>query len=191
MSKAKKNGGQRRSRKTPETIVASPPATTTEQLNDEQLQVLFFQHKRTVKSITAQIDLAQAEVKRLKQCRNDAFGLAKAEGIGKDELELALKLETDEGRTELERRREREERVTRWLGEPLGSQGDLVGDAQFEAGKRAAMSDEMRKPPAQLGQRDHQRWLEGFDKGVEIMNAQRASGFKQLGDAKATTTTIQ
>lgn len=151
--------------------------------------MLFFQHKREIKALIGQHDAAKAEAKRIGKLVGERYKIAEAEGIGRDEIELAIKLETDEGKAELERRREREERVARWMGEPLGSQADLVGDAHFDDGKRAAMSDEMRKPPQQLGQRDSQRWLEGYDAGVQIMNAQRASGFKKLGDAPPTTTT--
>lgn len=189
MKKAK-NGGGRTTRKTPDAITATPPTVTAEQLNDEQLQVLFFQHKREVKSLIGQHEAAKAEAKRLGKLVTQGYKLAAAEGISREELELAIKLETDEGLRELQVRREREERVARWMGEPLGSQSDLVGDAQEEAGKRAAMSDELRKPPSQLGQRDAQRWLKGFDKGVEAMNAQRAGGFKApIGDAPPTVTT--
>lgn len=154
---------------------------TTEGLNDEQLQVLFFQHKRKIKALTASRKIAADAV-------TEAFALAKAEGISKKEIELALALETDEGKKKLEAERARQERVARWMGEALGSQGDLVGDAHHDAGKRAAMSDELRKPPKHLHQRDAQSWLEGFDEGVQAMNAQRQSGFKQLGDQASSAT---
>ena len=182
MAKAKKNGGGKGSRKkSPEAIVASAPVTTTEQLNDDQQQVLFFQHKRKIKELTARKKIAADAL-------SEAFALAKAEGISKKSLELALQLETDEGKAKLEAERAEQERVARWMGEPLGTQGDLVGDVQFDAGKRAAMNDEPARPPSQLAQRDHQRWLEGHAAGVQLMNAQRAGGFKKLGDQPATAT---
>jgi hypothetical protein len=144
--------------------------------------VLFFQHKRTIKGLEATAKIA-------KDALAQAYKLATAEGISRKELKLAIELETDEGRAKLEADRERQERVARWMGEPLGSQSDLVGDAHFDAGKRAAMSDERRKPPQQLGQRDSQRWLAGFDEGVTLTNAARASGFKKpIGDQASTAT---
>ena len=137
--------------------------------------MLFFQHKRKIKELTATAEIA-------KKALREAYGLAKAEGISKKELELALELETDEGKAKLEAERQRQERVARWMGEPLGSQGDLVGDAHFDAGKRAAMNDEPARVPKHLAQRDAQRWLAGHAEGVQLINKQRAGGFKKLGD---------
>jgi hypothetical protein len=171
----------KREKKRPAATITAP--VSVEQLDDSQLQVLFFQHKRKVKELTATRDVAKAEAKRVSKLLSEAFGIAEAEGISKDELELALRMETDEGKREIEIERTRQERVSRWMGEPLGSQSDLVADAHFDAGKRAAMSDEIRKPPKHLHLTDVQRWLEGFDEGVQLTNASRASGFKRpIGD---------
>lgn len=176
MAKAK-NGHNRK--REPKVAGPAAPVTSTEQLNDDQLLVLFFQHKRKVKELEATLRVA-------KDALAQGYKLAAAEGISKKELKLAIELETDEGKAKLEAERGRQERVARWMGEPLGTQRDLVGDVQFDAGKRAAMNDEPARPPSQLAQRDHQRWLEGHAAGVQIMNAQRASGFKKLGDQPVT-----
>ena len=169
----------------------APPKASVEQLNDEQLQVLFFQHKKGIKALLGQQDVATAEVKRIKAAVKQAFDIAKAEGISREEIELAIELETDAGREKMEATRRRQERVAAWLGEPIGAQADMVADINYEAGKRAAMSDQLRKPPSQLAQQDAQRWLEGFDEGVSITNAARARSFKPLGDAPGGAITVQ
>jgi len=164
----------------------SAPILTTEALNDGQLQVLFFQHKRKITELVATRQVARDEAKRITKLIGESYALAEAEGIAREEIELAMELTTDVGRQKMEQLRTRQERVAKWLGEPIGAQSDLVSNAHHEAGKRAALNDEIARPPAHLHVRDQQAWLEGHAEGVTMTNELRAGGFKALGDQPTT-----
>lgn len=177
----------RASRAKTKTKPAAPkptPAASTEQLNDDQLQHLFFTHKRKIKELKARVEVATHAL-------NEGYALAKAEGVAKKELNLALALETDAGEAKARADAERLARVTRWMGVEIGTQFDLVADTHREAGKRAALDDQPRRPPANLAQRDAQAWMDGFDAGRITLNDVRAQQFRApapLGDQPSTMT---
>lgn len=167
--------------KRPKPSAKPAEARTVEALNDDQLQTLFFQHKKKLKALIASQKIAATAVK-------EAYALAKAEGVSKKEIEIALGFETEDGEKRAAADAERIYRVARWMGVAIGTQADLFEGAakHHEAGKRAAMSDEPRKPPTNLSNKDSQAWMEGFNEGLTALNASRAAQFKPLGDQPST-----
>src|ERR1043166_7981983 len=66
------------------------PKPTMEALSDQERQKLLFQHKRKIAPLLEAKAQAGAAVTK-------AYELAKKEGVTKKEIELAIKLSTDEG----------------------------------------------------------------------------------------------
>jgi hypothetical protein len=158
------------------------PKKTAEQMSDEQRRVLLFNHKRKLKPLLAAEKEAKAAVTK-------AFDVAKAEGIPKKDLKLAILLESDEGIEATKLDVERTQRIARWMG--VGRQLDLFAattkptnaERHYEDGKLAALNDQPAKPPSHLSQKDHQHWLEGHAAGRTALNTERASGgFRPLSD---------
>lgn len=168
-----------RKEKTPKTPKASKPRPTQEQITEDQLKVLFFQYKRKLKPLLVAEANAKDAVRKL-------YEQAKKEGVTKKELELAIKLESDEGEEKIGAEVSRTLRIARWMGATLGTQLEMFeqssAEKDFEDGKRAALDDQIRKPPAHLSQAAEQRWLAGYAEGVTQVNKTRESGFKPLGD---------
>ena len=160
---------------------AKKPKPTAEQLSDQQQQALMFSYKRKLKPLLAAEKEAKAAVTK-------QYELAKKEGITKKELELAIALETEEGIEKEKRELANKHRIARWMG--VGKQLELFDGKEihaeriFEDGRRAGLDDWPARPPAHLGQKDQQTWLEGHATGRTALNAMRATKFKALaGDA--------
>lgn len=153
------------------------PRKSVETLSDEQRQALLFSHKRKLVPLLASEAAAKAAVTK-------AFEIAKKEGIPKKEINLAISLETDEGKQAARNEYESQRRVARWMGVRLGQQKDMFGEQYFDDGKRAALDEQKRKAPSQLANKDADKWYAGFDEGRTTLNTSRASaGFKTLAEA--------
>lgn len=166
---------------------------TAEQLSDEQRMSLLFNHLGKIKPLIEAKKEAESDLKA-------AYDLAKAEGVTKKEIELAIKFESEEGAQSIESDLERIARIARWSGAKLGTQFNLFDakgekiDPIFEEGKRAALKDPAGKPkpPAHHHPKAAQRWLAGFHEGRSILNEQRTRDFGKtelggttLGEAAA------
>lgn len=156
------------------------PKPTAEQLGEQDLQRLFFQHKRKLKPLLLAEATAKAAVTK-------AYEIAKKEGITKKELQLAIAMETDEGEEKIGAEVARTLRVARWMGIKLGTQLEMFGkddpaEKDFEDGRRAALDDQPRKPPNHLSNAAQERWMSGHAAGTKQMNESREEGFKPLGD---------
>lgn len=158
---------------------------TPEQISDQDRQRLLFQHKRKIAPLVLAKDNAGKALTK-------AYELAKKEGITKKEIEVSLKLDTDEGIEAIRAEVERTQRVARWMG--LADQLDMFGQKQtnaerlYEDGKRAAFNDQPAKPPEHLSGKDAQIWLDGHAAGRTSLNTARAGEFKSLGEAAAGVT---
>lgn len=159
-----------------------PPARkpTAEELSDQQRQTLLFQHRRKVKPLLAAKKFADSALQK-------AYELAKKEGITRQEIELAIKLETDEGTEAVKSKVEQMMRVARWIGSKIGSQLDLFpagtkAEQAYDDGKRAALDDQACRPPEHLSQASAQQWITGHGAGRAQLNELRAQGFRPLGD---------
>jgi len=147
-------------------------------LTDDQLQALFFSHKRLYESALATKKAADAAFKNT--CK-----IAKAE-LGDDAVDSikdAILLDTEEGEAKLKSRIERQLRVARWMAVPLGNQSDLFSDVAdrtpavdraYAAGKRVGMEGAPNKPPHDPSVPQFDAWMEGWSAGqAAIFNIQR------------------
>src|SRR5690606_15024300 len=90
---------------------------TTNELTDEQSQVLFFNHKKKIAGLKEKISSLTGELRA-------TYKVAKSEGFLKKDFDFAFLLDKDEDDAAIERRR-REAQIARWQGHPIGTQGDL------------------------------------------------------------------
>jgi hypothetical protein len=159
---------------------------TAEQMTDEQLSVLFFQHKRAYDNALSTKKAADAGLKNV--CK-----LAKAE-LGDDavaSIKDALLLETDEGQAKMEAAIARQARIARWMAVPLGAQPDFFNtdmapatDRAFDAGKAARLQGAALKPPHDPSVPQHDSWISGWHAGEKALNdAQRRDGEMAFGEA--------
>lgn len=158
-----KGGSKTRQPSAPADIVR-----TTEDLNDDQLAMLAWDHKKKIDAIQTKIKTLQADMGQAKK-------LAKKE-MGVDALEILkdLKdLETGDGDKKLTNAVRRILRSARWAGSKLGTQFELLEqvdrtplvDKAYEDGKRAAMKGERADCPHDTGTAARERWLEGYGDG--------------------------
>ncbi|CDX26852.1 hypothetical protein MPL3356_60589 [Mesorhizobium plurifarium] len=149
---------------------------TVEAISDDQLQALTRQLAQKRAKLVAEEKTAKAN-----RMNHDRLIKTELGEHGLKEIKLLEELETPEGEKEFKARRERELRVARWAGLPVGSQGEFdldrrpIAEKAFEDGKRAGMKGEDCKPPHAPGTEAFDKWIEGWHEGQAIL----AAGFKQ------------
>lgn len=179
MARSKKSETTSETKRKP--TIHQDESAKVEPLTDEQLQTLFFSHKRILKGLIASKKLAYEAV-------TAAFKQAAADGISRKEIEIAIRMEQEDGEEEAKAEFARLERVGRWMGVPLGTQADLFARDWREEGKRAALDDKPADPPLNLGNDDFQAWLSGHAEGRTALNEMRAKKFAPLGTEPSTAT---
>lgn len=168
---------------------AKTPAVkpTAEQLSDMDRQRLLLDHKRRIKPLIEAQKEASSDLR-------EAYELAKGEGITKKMIELAILLETEEGRVKVLGQWQGMIDVDRWCGKAVGTQLEFWDkpapkEAAFEQGRIAALNQEPRRPPTHLSDAMAQHWMEGHASGTAQDNkartAQTFGGFNKLGTAAA------
>lgn len=153
---------------------------TKNELSEDQRQALFFQHKRQIAALKEKVGSATSDLR-------NAYKVAKAEGFPKKDFDFAFKLEDDADDEAISERR-RQAEIAKWLGHPIGTQADLfaetsidrrpISETSYEEGKRAAMNNEVLKPPHGAGTEAYTRYVEGWHEGDAI----RASLAKEQED---------
>ncbi|WP_029002765.1 hypothetical protein [Azorhizobium doebereinerae] len=161
------------------TPAAAAPGHNSGELSDEQRQALTLQHKgQYVKALAAK-KAADAALKNV--CKKAKSELGE---YAVDDIKLAIELDTDEGIARLKADMERQARMARWFGLPLGSQAGLfsedrtpVEDKAFAEGKRAGMGAELRSAPSRYPQQVADRWYAGYDAGQNVVRADMKDAF--------------
>lgn len=149
---------------------------TMEAINDDQLQALTRQLAQKRSKLVAEEKTAKAN-----RMNHDRLIKSELGEHGLKEIKLLEELETPEGEKEFKARREREMRVARWAGLPVGSQGEFdldrrpIEEKAFEDGKRAGMKGDDCKPPHAPGTEAFDAWIKGWHEGQAVL----AAGFKQ------------
>jgi hypothetical protein len=142
------------------------PHVAKDPLTEDQQQALFFNHKRSYEKALAVKKKADAEFKV-------ACKLIKSEGTKLSDIKLAVDLEDPEASAEMRARLERELRVARWVGAPVGTQFSLLDETDrtpidervFDEGKRAGLKGEKCEPPRTLPGNLMTRWTDGWHEG--------------------------
>lgn len=157
----------------PDLKVIAGGAGANSTLTDVEEQALFFQHKARYQKMLGAKKEADAA---LLKCGK----LAKAE-LGTHAVDLikdALKLGDPDGQARMKEHMERQYRVARWMGMPLGSQTDLFGpdrrtgeEVAFSLGFEHGSAGESRKLPERYAPSspEGQSYFKGWDKGQEAI----------------------
>lgn len=150
---------------------AEPGIGHNNELSDEDRQALFFQWKRDYEDKLARKKEADAALKNC--CKQ-----AKAE-LGKTvvaDIKLAIEVATEQGEAAIKERMESQARVLRWLGLPIGVQGNLFAEVDLTPanekaranGKRAGLAGEACQPPHDPSVPQYQEWMDGWQEGQAI-----------------------
>jgi len=145
------------------------PRVAKEPLTDEQMQALFLSHLEGYEVALAAKQAADASFKN--HCK-----LMKAEGTKLSEVKLAIKLQSPEGDREMRERLERETRVARWMGAPIGTQFTLldedrtpIDDKVRDDGKRSGLRGEPCVAPPNLPGNLVTVYTEGWQEGQKVL----------------------
>jgi len=158
---------------------AAPKAI--ENISDEQLQALFFQSKKDFERALAVKKKADADFKNC--CKRIKAELGKR---GVEEIKLAVLLGDENGEADAKADIESTLRVMRWMGIPVGTQGDLfpdndptpITDRAFAEGRRHALAGDRRANPHHHTTEAARSYEAGYDEG----QAQKVKGgIKPLG----------
>jgi len=150
-------------------------------LTDDQRQALTRQHLRAYQSALAAKKEADAAFK-------NACKKAKAElGDGAvADIKLLIELSTDGGEQRFRDDMERQARVARWCGMPIGAQGNLfdedrrpIEEKALEEGKAAGFDGKDAKPPYAPGHPGYDAWMRGWHEAQAVL----ASNFTKTPDA--------
>lgn len=154
-------------------VDATAPGPGHNGLSDDDLQALFWQHKRAYGEALARKKEADAKFK-------NACKTAKAElGDGAvDDIKTAIELETEEGEAKISDRLRRILRVSRWAGASIGTQFDMfdegvdktpADDRAFAEGKRDGLKGEPRKTDYHPSTSQYRRYMDGYQVGQESL----------------------
>lgn len=161
---------------------SAAPAQTTENISDDQLQALFFQSKRDYERMLGLKKKADADFRNC--CKRIKAELGKR---GVDEIKLAVLLGDENGEADAKADIESTIRIMRWMGIPVGTQGDLfpandptpITDRAFAEGRRHALAGDRRSNPHHHTTEAARHYEMGYDKGQE---EQITGGIKATDD---------
>lgn len=147
-------------------------------LTDDERRALLFSHRRLWEAEEANVVAAQAAVTAAKAARKKVEKLAQAEygeGAVQDIKDLIL-LEQPKGGEAAKADMERLARLARWLNLAVGTQVSFLDedrrpseDIAFENGKVAGLKGDICQPPHDPSVPQHQRWMQGWHAGQEIL----------------------
>lgn len=144
-------------------------------LTDDEMRALLFIHKREYEDALAAKKEADAHFKNI--CK-----AAKAE-CGKNavaDIKGLIALESPEGEAALREEIERQLRIARWAGAPMGTQFQFFEapspavDQAYENGKVAGFKGETMHPPHAPSVPQYQRWIDGWHEAQAVLG----SGFR-------------
>lgn len=163
---------------------------TTNELTDDQRQVLFFNHLRKIETLKDKLATVNSDLR-------NAYKVAKAEGFIKKEFDFAFWLEKDEGEAAVAERK-RQAEIAAWMGVPLGTQADLfsgeaapsIAEKAYEDGKRSGIKNEVLKPPHGSGTEAYNEYVRGWHDGAAVRTTtlrEQEEGAQLLRPAENTT----
>lgn len=162
------------------------PRSNSELTEDEKRALLFHHRKK--------YEAAEAALVAAKTAKKAVENLAKAEcgkGAVADIKEL-IALDLPKGSAALHADIERKLKLARWAGAAVGTQFSFeevdrraAEDVAYENGKIAGLKGEPRKPPHDPSVPQHQRWLEGWNAGQEVLLSDFRAKIKPAADDDA------
>jgi hypothetical protein len=160
------------------------PKKSAEDLNDDDLATLTYQHKGRYETTLAAKKKADAEFKNACKRARSELG---DEAI--DDIKQLIEIEDDEeaAKSKYSTRVQRIMRVAKMAGMTLAVQLDMFGgknSKHYEDGKRSALKGEPRTPPKHLSVSgaEYQDWLRGHADGNAARNADLAKAAESGDD---------
>ncbi len=148
-----------------------PVAAPSNILTEDQMAALFFQHKDKIVALREKLASVNSDLR-------NAFKVAKAEGFTKKEIDFAISLEDDED-DKIQKARQRENQIARWLGVPLGTQAELALESEPDRrpieeraaveGKRDGMKGGSLNPPYAPGTPGYDEYCEAWHEGAAAL----------------------
>lgn len=142
-------------------------------MNDENERALFFQNLRRHEALLAVLNKAQADVRNHGKRVKSEMGER-----GMEIIKLAIKLKAETGIKDLQEEVRLREKVARWMGMPLGSQGDFdftdrrpLAERAYEEGKVAGMEGRTYANPHDINSEAGKCWDKGWKDGQEAIFA--------------------
>lgn len=172
-----KKGESAKPPKAPARAKVGGPVTTG--LNDDQLEALFWSHKRLYANALAAKKNADANFKNACKKAKSELGDHAVES-----LKLVCSIETDpEAEGRFKGLVEAQMRAARWAGAAVGTQFSLLDevnrapavDMAFAEGRRHGLAGEPRKPGWAPGTDQYGAYMEGFTAGQDVL----AQGIKK------------
>lgn len=160
----------------------SAPKTSAETISDDQLYSLTEQHRQKYELLLEgrhKANKALIDYGKIIKSDLGAHGL--------QDIKDLISLDTPEGEAAMKADMERQARVLRWMGVPIGSQGALFGDTDrtpiteraFNEGKRQGLAGEKMENPHHQTTEAHRSFNDGFSQGQETL---ATKGFSKLDD---------
>lgn len=148
------------------------------EMNEDDVRALYGSHKKTyLELLKAKNDAASEFTRNCKLFRADLGADAIAN------IKLMIQLDTPAGEALVRERINREVKVARWAGVPVGTQGDIfevidrapADEKAYELGKRHALAGQRAENPHSPPVKAYHEYIRGYQDG----NAIAAKGIKQ------------
>lgn len=136
-------------------------------LSEEDEMNLLFINVGLVSNAQAKLATANSEVR-------NAYKRAKADGFSKKQVDLAIRLRTEEGQKSFKADLEDSARIARWSGMAIGEQGSLfdekdrtpIAERAYDEGRRAGLqSEDLNSNPYDVTTEAGQAYISGWHDG--------------------------
>lgn len=191
MARPKKDAGAAGS-KTTRKAKADPKPKSTTDLTDEQEALLFHHHTARFKTAKAALDKATSDYRNVCKAAKAEMGSTAVKDI-----KFAIELETPEGEQKAQEAVQRQLKIAKWLGKPMGTQAEMdftdrrpATDRAHDEGKVSGRAGETLRNPYAPGLPQYEAYAEGWHEGQrELMTWQKtrdAKSFDEPGEGETT-----
>jgi ribosome modulation factor len=159
------------------------------ELTEDEQRALTYSWKKKWEAQQAVVAKAKSDLRAIEDGAKSELG----KNAVKDIKEMIL-IEMPGGNASVQAAIERQLKLARWVNSPVGSQFEFfedrtpAEDRAFEEGKTAGLMGLPRKSPYHPSLPQHQRWIDGWHAGNEVLLSDFQSKLKPLGTKDGTAT---
>ncbi len=159
------------------------------ELTEDEQRALTYSWKKKWEAQQAVVAAAKAELTAIENGAKSELG----KHAVKDIKEMIL-IEQPGGNASVQAAVERQLRLARWVNSPVGSQFEFFEDRRpaedraFEEGKTAGLQGLPRKSPYDHTLPQHNKWIDGWHAGNDVLLSDFQSKLKPLGTKDGTAT---
>jgi len=132
-------------------------------LTPDQQRALFLQHKDRRRKLLEVLQTANSEVR-------NHLKVVKADGFTKEQLDIALKLDTPAGEEAVRMKITQTLQAARYVGSEIGAQMELFTqpdvtpavDRAYDEGKQASMENKRAEPPYHPSTEQYRKFMSGY-----------------------------